>query len=831
MVKDDSNQTGNVFVKYASTGEINARQIGADSEVSPATEVTWEDYARAERFLPQNIGKLAFRLEITPNWIGKGDCFWYKVDTREGKAFMYVDPDQGIRTEAFDHVKLAAELSRASRVSYVHYNLPFDSFHYVPGSDFSQIVFDVNGTSWKFDINTGEIEEFKGDDHTSASQDSSGRPSLESQPEPEPQPANRPMSSSAPSVICDGTSLESLSPDGKWAVFVRDFNLYARDTLKGEIIRLTEDGDEEYHYAVPFKNPLIDAGLMDLESAQYYLKPAIVWAPDSKKFLTYKVNRNGVGKCHLVQSCPLDGSKRPKLISYAYPLPGDENVPLAEPVVVYLGLGQRTQRLVKLDVEPVQQLYYGAPYCWTHWTSGEDERIYLLRRERGYTVRRLYVFDPETGEGRVLIEEKSPTALEHYPPFVIDNGKEIIWHSEQDGWAHLYLCDGTTGAMKRQITQGPWVVREVKYVDELERVVYFTGSGLEPGRDVYFRHLYKVGLDNNQVELLTPEDAEHQITFTPSGKYFLDRYSRVDLAPSTVLRRCDCSSDSSLVLELETADLDLLFETGWSFPERFCVKARDGITDIYGMIVRPSNFDPSKTYPVIEANYSGPQTIRTPKAFGESEGSRQFWQDQAISELGFIVVTVDGLGMAFRSKWFQDHSYRNLGDAGMPDHIGAFRQLADKYPYMDLSRVGIYGGSAGGYAAGRAILEHPDFFKVAVVWAGNHDHRTDKASWIERYMGLPVGPHYEEQANPAIAENLQGHLLIMHGEMDENVPPAASLQLVDALIKANKDFDFLILPNGCHSDGYHPYITRKRWDYFVKHLLGGDPPKGYRIKG
>lgn len=314
---------------------------------------------------------------------------------------MYVDPEQGIRTEAFDHVKLAAELSRVSRVRYVHYNLPFDSFHYVPESDFSQIVFDVNGTSWKFDISTEE--------------------------------------------------------------------------------------------------------------------------------------------------------------------------------------------------------------------------------------------------------------------------KEIIWHSEQDGWPHLYLCDGTTGEMKRQITKGPWVVREVKYVDELDRVIYFTGSCLEPGRDVYYRHLYKVGLDDNQIELLTPEDAEHQIIFTPSGKYFLDRYSRVDLAPSTVLRRCD----SSLVLELETADLDLFFETGWSFPERFCVKARDGITDIYGMIVMLSNFDSSRIYPVIEANYSGPQTIRTPKAFGESEGSRQFWQDQAISELGFIAVTVDGLGMAFRSKWFQDHSYRNLGDAGMPDHIGA----------------------------------------------------------------------------------------------------------------------------------------------------------------
>ena len=787
-------------------------------------QVTWEDYARAERFLPQNIGKLAFRLDITPKWIGKGDCFWYRVNTRDGKQFMYVDPDAGIRKEAFDHVKLAAELSRASNKPYVHNDLPFDEFYYLPDSDFSEVVFSAEGKTWKFNIHSNQIEEI--------SRETEDEGCLE--PDKDETVTAREEKGDRRGELREKTKetvYESISPDGNWAVFVEKFNLYARHIPSGEITQLTNDGEDEYHYALPFKNPLIDAGLLDPDIADYYLKPAVIWAPDSKKFLTYKIDHNDAGKCHLVQSCPLDGSKRPKLITYVYPLPGDENVPLAEPVVVYLEANEKGQHVTKIHIEPLQQLYYGAPYSWTFWTAGEDERIYLMRRERGYTVKRLYVIDPKTGDTRVLIEEESPTAVEHYPPFVIENGKEIIWHSEQDGWAHLYLYDGITGEMKRQITSGPWVVREVKHIDELERVVYFTGSGLEPERDVYYRHLYKVGIDEGEVQLLTPEDAEHQITFTPSGNYFLDRYSRVDLAPSMILRRSDCGYENSLVMELENADLELLFRTGWNFPERFCVKARDGVTDIYGMIMRPSNFDPRKTYPVIEANYSGPQTVRTPKAFGESEGSRQFWQDQAIAELGFIVVTVDGLGMAFRSKNFQDYSYKNLGDAGMPDHIGAFRQLADRYPYMDLSRVGIYGGSAGGYAAARAILAYPDFFKVAVVWAGNHDHRTDKASWIERYMGLPVGPHYEEQANPTLADNLKGKILIMHGEMDENVPPAASLQFIDALIKANKDFDFLILPNGDHSAGYHPYVTRKRWDYFVKHLMGANPPEGYRIEG
>lgn len=748
-------------------------------------DVTWEDYARAERFLPQNIGKLAFRLEITPNWAGKGDCFWYKVDTREGKKFMFVDPDAGIHKDAFDHVSLAAELSRATKRAYVHTNLPFDSFSYVPDSDLSVITLEAENATWKYDLGTSQLAPAAGG--ASATDHS-----------------------------------EVLSPDQKWAVFVRDFNLYARCVSTGEVVQLTSDGEEGYHYAAPFKNPLLDAGLMSPELAGYYLKPAVVWSPDSKRILTYKVDHRGVGECYLVQSCPLDGSKRPILYRYIYPLPGDTNVPMAEPIIVDL----ETHTQIKVKLDPVQQLYYGAVRLWAYWTSGENERIYLMRRERGYTVKRLYVIDPKTGDTQVLIEEESPTAVEHYAPRAVDNGKEIIWHSEQDGWAHLYLYDGLTGELKNRITSGPWVVREIQHVDELDRVIYFTASGLEQGRDPYYRHLYRVNFDGSGMQLLTPEDAEHQITFTPSGKYFIDRYSRVDLAPVTVLRR----ADGSLVKELEKADVELLLATGWKFPERFCAKARDGVTDLYGMIIRPSNFDPNKTYPLIEANYSGPQTIRTPKAFAESDGSRQFWQDVAIAELGFIVVTVDGLGMAFRSKAFQDYSYRNLGDAGMPDHIAAFRQLADRYPYIDLSRVGIYGGSAGGYAAGRAILEHPDFFKVAVVWAGNHDHRTDKASWIERYMGLPVGPHYEEQANPTLAANLKGKLFIIHGEMDENVPPAASLQLVDALIKANKDFDFLILPNGYHSAGYHPYITRKRWDYFVKHLLGATPPEGYEIK-
>ncbi len=762
--------------------------------------VTWEDYVRAEKYLPQNIGKLVFKLRVTPNWAGKDDCFWYKIDTRQGKQFVYVDPSKNTREPAFDHIALASQLSKATKLAYTHTNLPFDKFEYADSS-LKAIKVEANQTRWQFGLETGELSE---------SGDSGSTEDVNPQ-----KPA------------------EIVSPDEKWAVFVKDYNLYLKCKKTGIETQITFDGDEKHHYASPFENPLLSAGIMKRDNTSFFMRPSVSWSPDSKKILTYKIDHEDIGECFLVQSCPFDGTKRPKLHRYTYPLPGDENVPMAQPFVINLenvmgSAGEPGEPVqVKIDVEPQQLLYYGAPRCWTHWSTGDRERIYFMRRERGYNVKRLYVTDPKTGSTQILLEEQSPTAVEHYSPKAVDDGKSIVWHSEEDGWAHLYLYDGITGKLRNRVTSGPWVVREIHHVDELSGTMYFSASGKEPGRNPYYKHLYSVKLDGTGLQLLTPEDAEHEITFTPSGNYFLDRYSRVDLAPVTVLRK----ADGTFLTELEKADLGLLQQTGWSFPERFSVKARDGVTDLYGMIVRPSNFDPNRSYPIIEANYSGPQTVRTPLSFADGSGSRQFWQDQAIAELGFIVVTVDGLGMAFRSKAFQDYSYRDLGDAGMPDHIVAFRQLANRYPYMDISRVGIYGGSAGGYGAARAILAHPDFFKVAVVWAGNHDHRTDKASWIERYMGLPVGPHYEEQANPTLARNLKGKMFIMHGEMDENVPPAASLQLVDALIKANKDFDFLILPNGQHADGYHPYITRKRWDYFVQHLLGATPPEGYTISG
>ncbi|UCH95583.1 MAG: prolyl oligopeptidase family serine peptidase, partial [Candidatus Aminicenantes bacterium] len=396
-------------------------------------------------------------------------------------------------------------------------------------------------------------------------------------------------------------------------------------------------------------------------------------------------------------------------------------------------------------------------------------------------------------------------------------GKELVWGSERDGWSHLYLYDWNTGQLKKQITQGEFVVRRVVHVDEKKRQVYFTASGREPVEDPYLQHLYRVNPDGTGLTLLTPENAEHRIRLSPDKKYVVDTYSRVDFPPITVLRHLE---DGKVVLKLEKADIRDLLAAGWKYPEAFTVKARDSKTDLYGAIFRPTNFNPNKKYPVIDSTYSGPHTVKTPKTF--RRGCLNM--EQAVAELGFIVVTIDGLGTAHRSKAFHDFSYKNLGDIGAPDHIGALKQLAQKYPYMDLSRVGIFGHSAGGYDAAHALLTHPGFYKVGVASAGNHDHQMAKAWWPEHFQGYPVGKYYEDQSNLILAKNLQGKLLLVHGDMDNNVNPASTLRLAGELIKANKDFDLIIIPNRKHRLWDHPYFIRKLWDYFVRHLLGVTPP-------
>ena len=616
-----------------------------------------------------------------------------------------------------------------------------------------------------------------------------------------------------------------LSPDGVWEAFTRDHDVWLRSVATGEERAITTDGEDKNDYGNPLLSPLTTGDIADPPP------PSISWSPDSSKLLFCRVDQREAPQFHLVQSVPKDGSIRPLLHSYAYPLPGDEVVPLARLVCADLDAGSVTA----VNIDPIEVQYHGPPvYGDGLWWSADSATIYFVRQGRGYFRIDLSIIDATTGAARSAISEESSTGID--PSVwrgtsnvrIFADGSRVVWYSQRDGWGHLYLYDADSGSLIRQLTSGSYEVSNVEYVDEAAGLVYFTAMGRESDRDPYYGHLYRVSLEGGEPELLTPEDADHSVHLAPGGGCFIDNYSTLDQAPMILLR----AADGSIICELERTDISALEATGWQKPERFKAKARDGSSDIYGVIFRPSDLDAEAQYPVVDYIYGGPQAIQAPAAFADAarEREKNFWEAQSLAELGFVVVMIDGLGMPGRSKAHHDHSYRNLPDNGLPDHISAIRQLADRFDYLDISRVGIFGHSAGGYASCRAMFTYPDFYKVAVSSAGNHDHRLDKATWVERYMGLPVAEHYVFSANQNHAQNLQGKLLLIHGDMDENVHVASTMVVVDALIKANKDFDLLIMPNQPHSSTHHPYFVRRRWDYFVRHLLGVDPPVGFQIQ-
>lgn len=770
--------------------------------MSAHPQVTWEDYARAESFLPWNVARRAFKLSVTPHWIDGSDRFWYLNRTRDGNEFVLVDPRRATREPAFDHSRLAAALSAASGTYYEAGKLPFESIDVL--DDGRAVRFETADARWTCDLTTYACT----------------------------WEAKRPEPAEA----------ELLSPDGATAAFVRDSNLWLRDIASGAERQLTTDGEVNYAWAT---QPEAHLTTVTDRLTGRKIPPCALWSPDSTKLVTHRIDERLVENMYLLQALPNDGSMRPALHAYRYPLPGDEHIAMAEFWVFDRASGAGT----KIDMPPTMSPTF-SPFDRNDvaWTSGSS-RVVIVTHERGYHAAALIVADAATGAVVTAVAERGPTFVAPSlspvadKPMVWsdDDGSEALWMSERDGWGHLYLYDQARGAVKRQVTRGPWVVREICHVDEATRTVFFTAGGREPGRDPYLRHLYRVGLDGGEPRLLTPEDADHQVAFSPSGAFFVDTYSRVDLAPVSVLR----DANGTLLLHLEEADLGLLFAAGWRFPEPFRVKARDGVTDIYGILIRPTTFDPARRYPVIDGIYPGPQVIRTPKRIEEPLPRAGLWHDQALAELGFVVVNIDGLGTPYRSKAFHDVSYGNLQDGGgLPEHVGGLRQLAAAHPYLDLERVGIYGHSGGGYASVRAMLAYPEFYKVAVSSAGNHDQRGYLAYWGELYIGLLEGDNYAGQVNRALAANLEGKVLLAWGEMDDNVHNALTIQLIDALIKANKDVDQLIIPNGNHAfadvglgkvDLYgtttnNLYFLRRRWDYFVQHLLGATPPRGYRIR-
>jgi len=742
------------------------------SALPGATEAqgTRDDYARAERFLAPRVDSLVLNERVRPTWLGRTDRFWYARDLPDGREVLLVDPAGPRRAPAFDHARLAAALSGVLGRTVEPYRLPLDGLALSATGD--TVTVEADRARWRCPLTTYVCV--------------------------------RAPRAEAP---------EGASPDGRWVAFVRDHDLYVRAVESGREIRLTTDGERDRAWATPVPSPTL---MVRERSATPALDPLVIWSPDSRRFATYRIDTRGAGTLSMVQHAPPD-RVRPRHYTYRYPLPEDSVLPTGD---LYLFAVEAWQP-VRVPIAPVVMQYYNAP-ARPRW-SEDGSRLTLIVTDRGYTRRQVLEIDAATAAPRTLVDEVGDPFVDVYGGTIFEplDGGRVLWGSERDGWKHLYVFDGATGAMRTRLTSGRWVVREVAHADAGTGVILFLAAGREPGRDPYLRHLYRTDVSGRSVRLLTPEDGDHEITVSPTGAYVVDTYSRPHVAPVSVLRR---ATDGAVVLELERADVTRLLATGWRRPEPFAATARDGTTDIYGLIWWPSTFDSTRSYPVVEQIYTGPHGFFVPKTFGAYRSTAQ-----AIAELGFVVVQVDGLGTNHRGRAFHLHSWKNLGDGGLEDHIAALRQLAERRPYLDLTRVGIFGHSAGGYDAAHAMLTHPEFYKVAVSSAGNHDHRMDKAVWNTQWMGWPVGDHYRAQSNVTLASRLEGKLLLAHGDVDENVPVSATLQLVSALVDANKDFELLILPNQTHNLGRHAYFQRRRWDFFVEHLLGVEPPAGYRI--
>lgn len=760
------------------------------------------DYARAERFLSWNKDKSVLNADLQHHWIGAEDRFWYLRASETGKKeFVVVDAASGERSAAFDQRKLAEALAQATGKSVNPADLPFSRLRFC--RDQSCIEFEVDGTQWVWDRANSALRR-------------------------------------APEALLPH---EVASPDGKWAAFRKGENIWIRPTAGGDALPLTTDGVEHYGYG-----GLPGACLhwvTDVRKGKP-TRPQVMWSPDSRHLLTYRVDERQVKDLFLIQSVPEDGSFRPKLYTYPCAMAGDEQITLLELVVVDVAERRR------VDLSATCNFFVLMPMeAHTVWWAADSRTIYFIERDRFSKWAALKGVDVGARTGREIIRETSDTvalicATNPYdrPAVRTLTTGDVIWYSRRSGWGHLYYYD-SSGNLRNPITQGEWLVRRVVRVDESARRIYFTASGREQGRDPYEQRLYRIGFDGKGLEILTPEEAEHDFTppdaeddgddpitieaergrFSPSGRYFLDSFSRPEVPPVLVLRDCD----GRLIRKLEEADISKLQTGGYTPVEPFEAVAADGQTRIYGNLFRPSRLDPARKYPVIDANYPGPQFGRTAKTFMAAVFDAE--DAQAIAELGFIVVTIDGRGTPHRSMPFTEHAYGHLDKASdLDDHLAAFRQLAERYPYMDLDRVGIYGISGGGFRAAQAILRYPDFYKVAVSSEGNHEQRGYSCIWGETYVGPVGGNDYSTSATWPYAGNLKGKLLLMHGELDDNVPPMLTMRLVDALIKANKDFDLLILPNENHATAFKsPYFIRRKWDHFVRHLLGVEPPSGYAI--
>ncbi|MES2330049.1 MAG: DPP IV N-terminal domain-containing protein [Bacteroidota bacterium] len=776
--------------KYLFTASAIVLAISANAQ----QVVTAKDYERAEKFMSYNTDGFIDGGTVRPNWL-PDDRFWYLAVTPKKSEFILVDPVKKTRAAAFDHQKLADALATASGGKYDAAKLPFQTIAF--SVDGKSVLFTADSKKWKYDLQSGVVSV---DDGTAAGNTAAAAP------------GGRGRGAGGGGGRGGGGGNEVISPDGKRAVFIKDWNLWMRDVASDKQTQLTTDGVKDFGYATD------NAGWKSSDRA------VVRWSPDSKKLVTFKQDQRNVSDMYLVST----NVGKPTLRAWKYPLPGDKDIPMISRVII--------------DLDAVKVINFQIPPDPHRITLGDDitsegglgdidwkedgSQVAFVSTSRDHKIEKFRIADAATGAVREVFEEVSPTYFESGRGGInwryFANTNEILWYSERDNWGHLYLYDATTGKVKNQVTKGDWVVSRITKIDEKARLIWFTTTGRDASNP-YFSRLCRIGFDGKGLTELTPGEGNHQANFSPSGNYILDTYSKPDVAPATVLR----DMNGKLITELEKTDVSRLVATGWKPPAPVSVKAADGKTDIYGLVFTPTMMDKNKKYPVIDYIYPGPQ--------GGSVGSWSFTASrgdhQALAELGFIVVLIEGTSNPNRSKSFHDMNYGNMGENTLPDQITAIRQLSQRYP-IDTNRVGIWGHSGGGFATASAMFRYPDFFKVGISESGNHENRNYEDDWGERYDGLAENSNYDAQANQNMAKNLKGKLMLAHGLMDNNVPPSNTLLVVEALEKANKSFDLVLFPNSAHGYGaYSSYMMRRRWDYFVKNLLGAEPPYDYQLRG
>ncbi len=791
------------------------------------------NYELAAKFSPERVRKMVFSTRVDPHWLKNSERFWYEYETSEGKFYYLVDPVKRTKQALFDNVKMAADMSRLTKD-------PYDAQHL----DIENLKFIKNETAIQFEVKSKLVEEEEKKDETDETGDT--------------QQEQRQRNGGKPRMVKKTWHFEydlttrqlrllsdfekpkkdpdwaSIAPNEEYVLFARDHNLYWMDMENFEKAKKNEkdttivehqwttDGVENYDYERGNRGQ----SNVDIEKNKDKRKAvSVIWSPDSKKFAMIKSDDRQVKDLWVINSV---ANPRPTLETYKYAMPGEKEQPQYDLLV--FDFDSKSQMEMPVDTFKDQSIsVLRAPRLKKNrddernpglWLAKTSDKVYFSRTSRDLKRIDICVADTKTGEVKVLIEERLNTYIETRDLGLVNGGQELIYWSERDGWGHFYLYDGE-GKLKNQITSGPFHCEDIEVIDEKNRVLYFTASGREPNEDPYYLHLYRINFDGTGLKLLSKGDFDHAVNGNDAGQFFVNNYSRVNTTPKSEL----LDNQGNKIMDLETADLSQLFAAGYQFPEPFKVKADDGITDLYGVMYKPFDFDSTRKYPIIEYVYPGPQTESVNKAFSASmdRTDRQ-------AQLGFIVITVGNRGgHPSRSKWYHNYGYGNLRDYGLADKKAAAEQLAARHPFIDINKVGIFGHSGGGFMSTAAMLVYPDFFKVAVSSAGNHENNIYNRWWSEKHDGVKevvnnkgeVTFEYDIDKNSDLAKNLKGKLLICTGDIDNNVHPGNTIRMANALIKANKRFDFFVFPGQRHGFGdMNEYFFWLRSDYFAKHLIG-----------